>query len=112
MLKDPSHSQLKVLITAGASGIGLVMARGFMQAGARVFVCDVNGAALAQAQHELPGLQGCVADVANEASVQSMLGQVEQALEELKAGMPQGLAAPQVLFRQADFIGASIGNVT
>src|SRR5574343_339058 len=79
MLKDPSHAQLKVLITAGASGIGLVMARGFMQAGARVFVCDVNGAALAQAQHELPGLQGCVADVANEASVQSLLRQSRQA---------------------------------
>lgn len=41
-----------------------------------------------------------------------LTGQVEQALEELKAGMPKGLSAPQVLFRQADFIEASIGNVT
>ena len=38
--------------------------------------------------------------------------QIEQALDELKAGMPKGLSAPQVLFRQADFIQASIGNVT
>jgi CzcA family heavy metal efflux pump len=38
--------------------------------------------------------------------------QVEQALQELQAGMPKGLSAPKVLFRQADFIGASIGNVT
>ena len=37
--------------------------------------------------------------------------QIEAALAELKAGLPQGLAAPQVLFRQADFIKASIGNV-
>jgi HME family heavy-metal exporter len=37
---------------------------------------------------------------------------IEQALQELKAGMPKGLSAPQVLFRQADFIEASIGNVT
>ncbi|WP_058088235.1 efflux RND transporter permease subunit [Aquabacterium parvum] len=37
---------------------------------------------------------------------------IERALEELRAGMPPGLAAPQVLFRQADFIQASIGNVT
>ena len=38
--------------------------------------------------------------------------QIEQALDELKPGMPAGLAAPKVLFRQADFIKASIGNVT
>ncbi|MEH0168529.1 efflux RND transporter permease subunit [Roseateles microcysteis] len=38
--------------------------------------------------------------------------QIEQALGELKAGLPKGLAAPKVLFRQADFIQASIGNVT
>ena len=37
--------------------------------------------------------------------------QIEAALAELKAGLPKGLAEPKVLFRQADFIKASIGNV-
>ena len=37
--------------------------------------------------------------------------QVEHALMELKQGLPSGLQAPEVLFRQADFIEASIGNV-
>ncbi len=37
---------------------------------------------------------------------------VEAALGELKQGLPPGLAEPRVLFRQADFIEASIGNVT
>ncbi|WP_423199159.1 MULTISPECIES: efflux RND transporter permease subunit [unclassified Cupriavidus] len=37
---------------------------------------------------------------------------LEQALGELKRGLPTGLAAPQILFRQADFIEASIGNVS
>ncbi len=37
--------------------------------------------------------------------------QVENALTELKQGLPNGLQAPEVLFRQADFIEASIGNV-
>jgi len=41
-----------------------------------------------------------------------LTGQVERALEELRSGMPKGLSAPTVLFRQADFIEASIGNVT
>ncbi len=38
--------------------------------------------------------------------------QVEAALQELQAGMPPGLQAPKVLFRQADFIQHSIRNVT
>lgn len=37
---------------------------------------------------------------------------IESALAELKQGMPTGLAEPRVLFRQADFIKASIGNVS
>ena len=37
--------------------------------------------------------------------------QIEAALEELKAGRPVGLAEPQVLFKQADFIQAATTNV-
>lgn len=36
---------------------------------------------------------------------------IENALAELKQGLPVGLSAPEVLFRQADFIDASINNV-
>ncbi|MFC7289322.1 efflux RND transporter permease subunit [Herminiimonas glaciei] len=36
---------------------------------------------------------------------------IEAALSELKQGLPAGLSAPEVLFRQADFIEASISNV-
>jgi CzcA family heavy metal efflux pump len=38
--------------------------------------------------------------------------EIEAALDELKQGLPKGMAAPRVLFRQADFIKASLGNVT
>ncbi len=38
--------------------------------------------------------------------------QIERALVDLKSGLPKGLAEPRVLFRQADFIQTSIGNVT
>ena len=36
---------------------------------------------------------------------------IDVALGELRQGRPAGLASPQVLFRQADFIESSIGNV-
>lgn len=80
MLKDPSLDGLKVLVTAGASGIGLVIARGFTAAGAKVFVCDIDQAALAQARAAIPGLHGCVADVADEASVEAMFDKLDAAL--------------------------------
>ena len=37
--------------------------------------------------------------------------EIETALAELKQGLPAGMSAPEVLFRQADFIEASINNV-
>jgi HME family heavy-metal exporter len=37
---------------------------------------------------------------------------IEEALRELNQGRPAGLSEPRALFRQADFIEASIGNVT
>ena len=36
----------RVLVTAGAAGIGLAIATSFRSAGADVFVCDVDEAAL------------------------------------------------------------------
>lgn len=38
--------------------------------------------------------------------------QIELALNELHTGLPDGVSAPKVLFRQADFISQSIDNVT
>jgi CzcA family heavy metal efflux pump len=38
--------------------------------------------------------------------------EIELALSELATGLPDGVSAPQVLFRQADFIKASVDNVT
>jgi len=52
---------LRVAISAGAAGIGRVMADGFADRGARVFVCDVDDAALAACPH--PSLRADVGDL-------------------------------------------------
>ena len=52
---------LRVAISAGAGGIGRVMADGFADRGARVFVCDVDGTALAACPH--PSLRADVGDL-------------------------------------------------
>lgn len=56
----------RVLITGGGSGIGLAMAQGFLAAGARVRVTDVDPATI----KDLPdGITGSVADVSDEAGM-------------------------------------------
>lgn len=59
----------RVLITAGASGIGLVMARAFAAGGARVCVTDVDAAALAALP---PGIRGEAADVTSLAAMDAL----------------------------------------
>ncbi|MET0292150.1 MAG: SDR family oxidoreductase, partial [Steroidobacteraceae bacterium] len=70
----------RVLITAGASGIGLALVRAFHAAGARVFTCDIDRAGLERVAAELPGLGTQVCDVGDRAAVGAL---VEQAVERL-----------------------------
>lgn len=44
---DLAIANLRVLVTAGANGIGLEIARSFVAEGARVHVCDIDREALA-----------------------------------------------------------------
>jgi NAD(P)-dependent dehydrogenase (short-subunit alcohol dehydrogenase family) len=64
----------RVLITAGAAGIGLVMARAFAATGAQVWVTDVDAAAIAA----LPaGLRGSTVSVADEAGMTVLMAEVQ-----------------------------------
>ncbi|MBX3619473.1 MAG: SDR family oxidoreductase [Rhizobacter sp.] len=53
---------LRVLVTAGASGIGEAIARAFHDAGALVHVCDIDRAALDRLVSSVPGIAGSTAD--------------------------------------------------
>ena len=55
----------RVLITAGASGIGREIARAFASNGAKVFVCDIDAAALDEFAEEIMGLGTNVCDISN-----------------------------------------------
>ncbi|HEV7251879.1 MAG TPA: SDR family oxidoreductase [Mesorhizobium sp.] len=59
---------LKVMISAAGSGIGLAIAKAFLEAGHAVHICDIGGAAEAAAEAH-PGLLATRADVADEAAV-------------------------------------------
>lgn len=76
MFDTISMKDVKVLITAGGSGLGLEMARVFTAAGSDVFICDINNDALSAAKAELPALHTMVADVSDEASVAALFEEV------------------------------------
>jgi NAD(P)-dependent dehydrogenase (short-subunit alcohol dehydrogenase family) len=66
-----------VLITGGASGIGLTLARRFAALGDRVAIGDRDGAALAALAGEFQGAVLVELDVGNEASVEAFFAKVE-----------------------------------
>lgn len=71
---------LRVLITAGASGIGLATARAFTREGARVDVSDVDRAALDALATSDPALLRSVCDVADRSQVAAMFDEALHAL--------------------------------
>lgn len=60
---------LRVMISAGASGIGLGIARAFVREGAKVHVCDVDPQALAVLTRSDPELSASRCDVAHREEV-------------------------------------------
>jgi NAD(P)-dependent dehydrogenase (short-subunit alcohol dehydrogenase family) len=68
----------RVLVTAGAGGIGCVIAQRFVAEGARVAVCDIDDAALEECAAQTPGLLALRADVAVSADVGSLFARLQQ----------------------------------
>jgi NAD(P)-dependent dehydrogenase (short-subunit alcohol dehydrogenase family) len=66
----------RVLVTAGASGIGLAIAREFVREKAKVHVCDVDARALAALSASDPTVAHSHCDVSDESSVQQLFDDV------------------------------------
>src|SRR5471032_1329630 len=63
----------RVLITAGASGIGREFARAFAANGAKVFICDIDAKGLDALAKEIPGLIAKPCDMASRAEIERMV---------------------------------------
>ena len=63
----------RVLVTAGASGIGREIARAFAAQGARAFVCDIDATGLDKLAHEIPGLATTVCDMSKRGDIERMV---------------------------------------
>jgi NAD(P)-dependent dehydrogenase (short-subunit alcohol dehydrogenase family) len=80
MLQAKIGRGLRVLVTAGGSGIGRAIAGAFAECGARVHICDVSEEALTHCAKELPTVSSTVADVSAEADVERLFQDVRRSL--------------------------------
>jgi len=74
---DTSAKGLRVLVTAGAAGIGLAIARTFRDHGARVHVCDVDDKTLGALDQDITKTR---ADVSSLPDVERLFADVQKAL--------------------------------
>jgi NAD(P)-dependent dehydrogenase (short-subunit alcohol dehydrogenase family) len=70
---------LRVLITAGASGIGRAIANAFAADGAKLHICDIDEAALAECAAALQAATS-LTDVSDEAAVRRLIADAEASL--------------------------------
>jgi NAD(P)-dependent dehydrogenase (short-subunit alcohol dehydrogenase family) len=66
---DLGINGLRVLVTAGANGIGRAIARAFVAEGAKVHVCDIDERALSALAESDPDISRSVCDVSDRACV-------------------------------------------
>ncbi|AOI75828.1 SDR family oxidoreductase [Burkholderia sp. NRF60-BP8] len=79
------YDGLRVLVTGGASGIGLEIARAFAECGARVHVCDASQAAIAALADRPPhaaasAIGATLADVSDPAAVDRVFADISATL--------------------------------
>lgn len=71
---------LRVLVTAGGSGIGFAIARRFIENGAVVHICDVDEALLADCGSLLPNVGRSVCDVSEVDQVDNLFNEADKHL--------------------------------
>jgi NAD(P)-dependent dehydrogenase (short-subunit alcohol dehydrogenase family) len=77
---DLSVAGKRVVITAAASGIGLTVAKTFLENDARVFICDISEERLDAGKAALPGIEGTLADVSDPVQVDRFFQEATKSL--------------------------------
>lgn len=72
-MKDKDKDKAKVIVTAGASGIGLETTKAFLKNGAKVAICDIDETALKLVKVEYPDIYIQKCDVSNPTETETFI---------------------------------------
>jgi NAD(P)-dependent dehydrogenase (short-subunit alcohol dehydrogenase family) len=93
----------KVLITAAASGIGLEIARAFVEAGSTVFITDIHQQTIDAATIEIPGLLATLCNNGKRSDIERMVPEAVAALGGLDVLVNNaGIAGPTAPVEEMD----------
>ena len=93
----------RVLITAGASGIGYAITLAFSNRGADITLVDIDSDALNRLQLELPGIRTTVCDVADRSSLEHSIPSLIEAMGGLDVLVNNaGVSGPTAPIEQLD----------
>jgi NAD(P)-dependent dehydrogenase (short-subunit alcohol dehydrogenase family) len=68
----------RVLITAGAGGIGFAIAKAFVAGGARVHIADVHAEAVHDITKQYPAISATVGDISKSADLDTLIHDVQE----------------------------------
>ena len=103
---DTGMKEKRVVVTAGAQGIGLAITEAFVAAGAQVHICDINEAFLADANSRMPGVSQSHTDVADAAQVDAMFDVLKARWGVLDVLVNNaGIAGPTAKVEETDLTG-------
>ena len=99
----PNFNQQRILITAGAAGIGHAIATAFHAAGGVVHVVDVDAEAVQKITVELPHMHATLADVADESAVRQVFADQRERFGGIDVLVNcAGIAGPTALIEDID----------
>ena len=98
----PLENQV-VLVTAGGSGIGRIIAESYLSLGARLHICDISQSALDETQAANPGLTTSLCDVADPEQVEALFAIIESQFGRLDIVINNaGIAGPTALVEEIE----------
>jgi len=93
----------RVLVTAGAGGIGRAIVEAFMANGAEVFVCDIDTDGLAKLEADFPGVHTTRCDISSPTDIEQMVALATRVLGGLDVLVNNaGIAGPTAPVDQLD----------
>lgn len=93
----------RVVVTAAAAGIGLVIAKAFAAQGDRVHICDINAGAFERVTNDNPMITATVCDVSDRSSVEHFVKAAAETLGGIDVLINNaGISGPTVSVEELD----------